>query len=78
MAEEGVRAEYLSSSPDVVAKESPGDSISSLAWSPVQAAWLWFVGQGFFLELNSHSIAISCHIYQGMFAIVESLLACCF
>ncbi|CAK8991299.1 Poly(A)+ RNA export protein [Durusdinium trenchii] len=44
MADGGLSAQYLSSNPDVVAKEAPGDSISSLAWSPVQdviAAGSW-------------------------------------
>ena len=41
---EGVTAKYLSSSGDFLAKETPGNSISSLAWSPVQdviAAGSW-------------------------------------
>ncbi|OLP92511.1 Poly(A)+ RNA export protein [Symbiodinium microadriaticum] len=53
---EGVTAQHLQSSGDLIAKETPGDSISCLAWSPSQdivaagcwdrSIYLWEVLQG--------------------------------
>ena len=66
MAGEGISSKYLSSSGDILAKESPGDAISSIAWSPVQdviaagswdrSVYLWEVIQGEIVARTSYSL----------------------
>jgi len=64
---EGVTAKYLSSSGDFLAKETPGNSISSLAWSPVQdviaagswdnSVYIWEVSGSEVLARTSYSLS---------------------
>ena len=74
---EGVTAQHLQSSGDVVAKETPGDSLSCLAWSPTQdvvAAGCWDRNVYLWEVLQGGGEVIG----RATFSREAPVLSCCF